>query len=143
MNDSAVRHKLQEAKFFLGFLADNYGKEKKFDFYLSAFFGAARAVIWIMGSEFDKVDGYREWIASRKVASAAEERLLGGITDARNRSQKSKPLRTFKEAVMQDLYTDTGGSVEAEKIMQRIVREKIVTTIGGTSGKYTLDAVLD
>ena len=138
-----TRYKLEEAEFFLGFLETNYGKQKKFDFYLSAYFGAARAVTWIMRSEYSKVEGWEDWF-KRLESDAEEERLLAGIKDLRNRSLKSEPLRTLVETHLGDLYTDTPGEhAEAEKIMGRIVRENIPMAIGGSSGKYRIEAVID
>lgn len=140
--NGATQHKLEEAAFFLGFLKQNYGREKKFDFYLSAYLGAARAVTWIMRSEYGKVAGWEDWFSAVKVDGDVA-RLLGGTTDARNRSLKIAPFRTFKEALLEGITTETGDSVEGERLMQRIVREQIPADIGGSTGQYTVTAVVD
>lgn len=137
----ATRHKLEEAEFFLGFLTKNYGKEKKFDFYLSAFFSAARSVPLIMRAEYEKIDEWQAWFAAEQ--AKADALLKAGTAKARNRSLKSEPLRTLKETLISGPYMDDGDEVKAEKIMQRIVRERVPATIGGSSGKYTVEAVLD
>jgi hypothetical protein len=142
----ATRHKLEEAAFFLGYLKPNYGKDKKFDFFLSAFLNAARAVTWIMGAEYGKVDGYKAWYDALRV-DAKEEELLKGTGDARNRSLKSEPLRTLQEAVLEGVRLNVDDTSfiddEAEKIMKRIALERLNVRIGGSSGKYTVTAVVD
>ena len=52
-----TKHKLEEAKFFLEQLRANYGKLKKFDYFLSAFISSARSVTWVMRNEYSSVPG--------------------------------------------------------------------------------------
>lgn len=137
-----TRHKLEEAKFFLGFLKPNYGKEKKFDFYLSAFFNAARAVTWIMRAEYGKFEGWAAWYDALQ-PDAEEERLLDGITDARNRSLKSEPLRTLVRIISRP-QTDSGDEAEGASLFARIQNERIPVKIFSTSaGKFRFEAVID
>lgn len=142
----ATLHKLEEAAFFLGHLKPNYGKEKKFDFFLSAFLSAARAVTWIMGAEYARVDGYKAWYDALKV-DATEEELLKGTGDARNRLLKSEPLRTLQEVMLEGVRLKEEDTSfiddEAEKLMKRIAQEGLKVSIGGSSGKYTVTATLD
>ncbi len=56
-----TQFKLDEARFFLDHLAPNYGKERKFDFFLSAFISAARSVTWVMKAEYADVEGWAAW----------------------------------------------------------------------------------
>lgn len=94
MNDRGfrTRRKLEEAKFFLDQLRPNYGKEKKFDFYLSAFISAARSITWVMGAEYGDVPGYKDWFDGLQ-PSEEEERLLKGTNTLRVRTQKQGASR--------------------------------------------------
>lgn len=103
MNGLAAR-KLQEARFFLDKMRENYPGEEHFDYYFSAFTSAARSVLWVMRYEFGDVPGWRGWFEFK---SAGEEvqKLLSVFTTLRNRSQKREPLQTFPriEFVFPDL----------------------------------------
>ena len=137
----ATQHKLEEANFFRAFLKPNYGKEKKFDFYLSAFISAARSVTLIMRAEFEKVPGWEAWFEAEQ--AKADEPLKKGTTDARNRLLKYEPLRTFGDPIFMDPYTANGDAVDADSFMARIVREHLPTNMGGTTGKFFIEAVVD
>jgi hypothetical protein len=142
--EGATRLKLEEAKFFFGFLTPNFGKEKKFDFYLSAFLSAARAVLWKLQWEYSDVEGFKDWYKGKKSEVDGEvDRLLKGTGDARNRTHKSAPLRTLKEVNVSGVYVEDGDDSEAEKVMQRIVSEKLPVSIGGSPGKYKIGARVD
>jgi hypothetical protein len=82
-----------EAEFFLGQLAPNYMKERKFDFFLSAFVGSARAIAWVMKSEYGKVPGWKAWYQSRE-PTPEEASLLKGTNALRTRLTKQEALRT-------------------------------------------------
>jgi hypothetical protein len=68
-------------------------KERKFDFYLSAFVSSARAITWVMKSEYGKVPGWKAWYDARK-AAPDEARLLKGTNALRTRLTKQEALRT-------------------------------------------------
>lgn len=143
--DGDTQHKLEEAAFFLGHLKPNYGKEKKFDFYLSAFISAARSVPLIMRAQYSRVEGWETWYAAEQ--AKADEPLKKGTTLARNRSLKSEPLRTLDEISLQGVHLKKDDTSfyddKAEKLMRRIVDEGLPVTIGGSSTKYTIKAVID
>jgi hypothetical protein len=86
--------KLEEAAFFLGRLAENYGKLKRFDFYLSAFISSARSVLWVMRNEYCGVDGWEDWYQARQ-PSDEERALLRGTNNLRVRLEKIAPLETL------------------------------------------------
>lgn len=90
-----TKHKLEEAKFFLDSLKDNFGKAKKFDFFLSAYLTSARAVSWIMKAEFGGSVGYQDW--RKEVETDEEKKLFKKITDIRNNIEKVAPITTSPE----------------------------------------------
>jgi hypothetical protein len=79
MRGYRTNHKLGEAKFFLDQLTPNYGKLKKFDYFLSAFISSARSVLWVMRNEYDAVPGWEAWFDARK-PNTEEEALLKART---------------------------------------------------------------
>lgn len=89
-----TRLKLEEAEFFLQQLERSYGKQRKFDFYLSAFISAARSVGWVMRSEYHEVDGWAAWRQARP-SSDEERALLRGTNAVRIRTTKQEPLQTM------------------------------------------------
>jgi hypothetical protein len=88
--------KLDEARFFLDQLAPNYGKERKFHFFLSAFISAARSVTWVMKAEYADVEDWTTWFQSLAPPNK-EAALLKGTTEVRNRAQKHSPLQTMTQ----------------------------------------------
>lgn len=56
-----TRHKLNEADFFLCELERNYLNYPDFEYFLSAFISSARAVLWIMESEYNSIKAWRTW----------------------------------------------------------------------------------
>jgi hypothetical protein len=90
---SQTHFKLAEASFFLLKAAENSRNVPDFDFYLSAFFAAARSVTWVMKAEYGDVPGWTEWYDGKQ-PDARTEGLLRKIADLRNRSQKFQPIKT-------------------------------------------------
>ncbi len=91
--------KLDEAEFFLSKLKEHKNIFPEFDYYLNAFVGSARAVLWIMKSEYDSNDNWRNWYEN-KTTSESEMIVLKGITNMRNRSLKRAPLKTKKYPIL-------------------------------------------
>jgi hypothetical protein len=139
-----TRRKLEETEFFLGQLKPNYRKVKKFDNYLSAYFSAARSVMWVMRAEYDEVPEWEAWFKKRMgELDSDEKRLFAGTTKLRNRSQKSEPVKTLKETFVSDLYLENGDTVELQNVLKRIAGRKILTDLGGVPGKYTVEFTID
>ena len=141
----ATRLKLEEAEFFLGQLKPNYGKNKKFDFFLSAFFGAARSVLWMMRAEYSAVEGWEEWYAARQ-PDADEGRLFARTKDVRNRSAKSDPLKTLREMTFSMDHSDKPKDIEAQELLKRAMQEKLpisIKSIRGASGSYAIEFVIE
>ncbi|MCM3763432.1 hypothetical protein [Neobacillus niacini] len=83
--------KLNEAKFFLDKLAEFYSKYPEFNYYLNAFIGSARSILWVMNSEFNKLDKWDEWYQSYEL-NKEENQFLKKINDLRITSVKRHPL---------------------------------------------------
>ena len=132
-----TRRKLEEAKFFLDQLRPNYGKEKKFDFYLSAFISAARSVTWVMGAEYGEAAGYKEWFDGLQ-PSEAEERLLKGTNTLRVRTQKFDPPDTMKKMKVSGVNA-AGGDLEGLKQAFRDYDGPLRGRVNGTKGNYVLE----
>jgi len=142
MKKGLTRRKLQEAEFFLGFLKPNYTKEQRFDFYLSAFVSAARSVTWVMRSEYSDTPGWGAWYESRQLDSA-EEQLFKGATIVRNRTQKIGALKTLRGAAITGVYLANGDEVAANNIFKQAAQEGLEAKIGGGSGKYTIEFMIE
>ena len=142
MKKGLTRRKLQEAKFFLGLLKPNYTKEQKFDFFLSAFVSAARSVTWVMRSEYSDTPGWSEWHRTRQLDSA-EEQLFKGTTIVRNRTQKLGALKTLMGATVAGVYLANGDEVAANNIFKQAAQDGLPAKIGGSSGKYTIELMIE
>jgi hypothetical protein len=103
-----TQYKLEEAKFFLQLLEENWRHAPHFDYFLSAFVSAARSVTWVMRSEYGgRFPDWDSWFESKKPTSSTRD-LLRRMNDLRVRATKSDPLRTLTTAqVMVDLTTAT------------------------------------
>ncbi|WP_313232425.1 hypothetical protein [Tissierella praeacuta] len=91
--------KLNEAEFFLNKLKEHENIFPEFDYYLNAFVSSARSVLWIMKSEYNSNNGWKNWYEN-KSTNQSEDNLLKGITGMRNRSLKQEPLKTEKYFMM-------------------------------------------
>lgn len=87
--------KLNEAGFFLDKMKEHKKKFPEFDYFLNAFVSSARAILWIMNSEYGSNNNWRNWYEN-KSTSESEDILLRGIKNMRNRSLKQAPLKTKK-----------------------------------------------
>jgi hypothetical protein len=128
----ATRHKLAEASFFLKQVEEHYYDELRhgpndptFGFYFSAFVSAARAVAWIMRSEYGRARGWEEWWRDKR-PSDAEARMLALFTSLRNRSQKVAPLLPTRHLRIEG---DIGPPVEPSPAMPRV--RVTFTPVGG------------
>lgn len=84
--------RLNESKFFLERMKDSKDKSPEFEYHLNAYISSSRSVIWIMNSEYSKVNGWKKWYEDKGV-SEEQKKLLDGIVKMRNRSVKQKPLK--------------------------------------------------
>lgn len=126
--------KLEEALFFLGHLAPNYGKERKFDFYLSAFISAARSVAWVMRAEFHDVDGWEAWFKAYPL-SPEEAELLRGTNELRRRTTKIGPPQTMTMTV-ERIYAPQEFLDRINAAMALSPEGRVPLHIGGTPGNY-------
>lgn len=134
--------KLDEAKFFLDQLKPNYGKERKFDFYLSAFISAARSVTWVMGTEYADVEGWRSWFDSL-VPSEEEAALLKGTNKVRIRTQKLGPLQTTSRIKVEGLAIPDALRPRVTEAIASSPTGEILAYIGGSAGKFFAEIDID
>ena len=91
-----TRAKLDEARFFLGLMGKHYQEDPGFGYFLSAFIGAARSVLWVMKAEHSHLDGWNQWYDSKN-PSPDEAVFLKGVNDLRVRSvKKGTPATAIK-----------------------------------------------
>ena len=93
MPPTRTQYKLDEAKFFLLLLEQNWRLFPHVDYFLSAFVSAARSVTWVMRSEYGAKPGWPEWFDTKKQSSETRE-LLKRMNDLRVRATKSIPVKT-------------------------------------------------
>lgn len=137
-----TRRKLEEAKFFLEQLEPNYGKAKKFDFFLSAYISAARSVLWIMKAEYGKIPGWKSWYASQK-PNTEERALLKGTNDLRTRTLKREPLSTLASITVQGIKLKPEQAEAFRAQMTKAKGTKLPVRISGTVGNFLLEMQLD
>lgn len=94
---SRTQYKLEEARFFLSLFKDNWRNVPDVDYFLSAFVSAARSVTWVMRYEFSHNVGWDEWFRAQR-PSPQIAALLKKMTDVRNRSIKTTPIKTRTSA---------------------------------------------
>lgn len=134
--------KLDEAKFFLDQLKRNYGKERKFDFLLSAFVSAARSVTWVMGTEYADVGGWRTWFDSL-APSKEEAALLKGTNAVRIRTQKLGPLQTTSSVKVDGLTIPGEYLPRVTRAIAKSPTGEIPAHIGGSAGKFFVEMDID
>ena len=91
MNTSRSRRKLDEAKFFLEKLEEPHCTFPDFNYYLSAYFSAARSVSWVLKAEHGKKVGFTAWYNSFS-ASSDDEAFMKVINSIRVRTEKHEPV---------------------------------------------------
>ena len=133
-----TKHKLGEARFFFEQLAPNYGKLKKFDYYLSAFISSARSVLWVMRSEFAEVPGWEEWYKSHK-PDDEEAALLKGTNAVRIRTEKLGSLQTASTFIVQGITMPKDKLGEFQELMAKAKGKPIPMKLAGTSKNCTLE----
>jgi hypothetical protein len=99
MPQSRTHYKLEEAKFFLLLLEQNWRHFPHVDYFLSAFVSAARSVTWVMRSEYGNKPGWTEWFDSKKPKNEIRE-VLKRMNDLRVRATKSNPVKTRTTATV-------------------------------------------
>lgn len=134
----STRKKLEEAAFFLGQLAPNYMKERKFDFYLSAFISSARAIPWVMKSEYGKVPGWKSWYDARKPAPD-EARLLEGTNALRTRLTKQEALRTTARIQLGGVKLSKSEYDRVNAVLLSAHGRGVPIRLGGSRGQYRLE----
>lgn len=111
-----TKYKLEEAKFFLLALEQNWRHFPHVDYFLSAFVSAARSVTWVMRSEYGHKPSWIEWFEAKKPSSGTRE-LMKRMNDVRVRATKSIPVKTrttTKVTIPPDQITP-----ELEQFLQR------------------------
>ncbi len=94
-----TRRKLSEAQFFLDCLKGAVNEYPEFDYYLSAFVGSSRSVLWVMRAEYTATPGWVEWFAE-KSTGPGEDALFAAINEARLRSTKRGEMASDFVAVV-------------------------------------------
>lgn len=135
---STIR-KLEEAQFFLSQLAPNYMKERKFDFYLSAFISSARAVTWVMKSEYGKIAGWKSWYEGCE-PSAEEVKLLDGTNSLRLRLTKQEALQTTIRIQLKGVKLPKS---KLDRVNAALSSGNAPVRLSGSGGKYSLEVEVD
>ena len=134
----STRRKLEEAEFFLGQLAPNYMKERKFDFFLSAFISSARAITWVMKSEYGKVPGWKSWYETRK-PTTDEVTLLKGTNDLRTRLTKQEALKTTTRIELSGIKLPKFEYDRINSVLSSLSGKGTPLRLSGSSGNYRLE----
>lgn len=116
-----TKRKLAEAQYFLGQLDYN---SVHFDFIFSAFVSAARSVLWVMSSEFNGNEEWKNWFDSLST-SEKESELLKQTNNLRVKTTKTHPIKT-------EYYFLPGLLVDEEsypKIQNFFKNTKVGTTV--------------
>ncbi|MFZ5905928.1 MAG: hypothetical protein ACOYVJ_00785 [Nitrospirota bacterium] len=142
MRGDRTNHKLGEAKFFLDQLKPNYGKLKKFDYYLSAFISSARSVLWVMRSEYSKVPGWEKWYNARK-PNAEEAALLKGTNEIRIRTEKIGSLQTASSFTVTGITIPTEDVKKVKAFMSRASIQKVAVKLSGMNKAALLEMELN
>lgn len=99
MQPSRTQYKLEEAKFFLLLLEQNWRHFPHVDYFLSAFVSAARSVTWVMRSEYGSRPGWEDWYKNKKPKNELRE-VLKRMNDLRVRATKTIPVKTRTTATV-------------------------------------------
>lgn len=83
--------KLNESKFFLEKMKESKDEKIEFEYYLNAYINSSRSVLWIMKSEYSKINGWKKWYEDKD--DEEQKNILDGIVKMRNRSIKQSPLK--------------------------------------------------
>lgn len=134
--------KLDEARFFLDQLAPNYGKERKFDFLLSAFISAARSVTWVLAAEYGEVEGWKVWFGSL-APSQEEATLLKGTNEVRIRTQKRGPLRTMSQLKVEGLALPEPYVARLTEALAKSPTGELPAHVGGSRGQYFVEIEIE
>lgn len=105
MSGARTRHKIEEARFFLGKMRNIQDEAARridqelpliseFIYYLSAFISSARSVPWVMRHEYCDVPGWERWYESEEQLKEEQE-LLAVFRIMRNVNEKRGDLSTM------------------------------------------------
>lgn len=137
-----TKRKLEEAKFFLEQLKANYGKAKKFDFYLSAYISSARSVLWVMKSEYGKVPSWKAWYESQK-PDDEERALLKGTNKIRTRVVKREPLSSLASVTIQGIKLRPEQRETFRAQMTKAKGTKLPIRLSGTADNCLLEMQIE
>lgn len=143
-NESRTKRKLEEAQFFLEQLHKNYGKLKKFDYYLSAFISSGRSVTWVMVSEHEKTPGWQAWYDARE-PDQEQQALLRGFTIARNRTVKVEPLQSIAAFTLKGIKVPKEDIPRFVAAMRKSTAAPAAVNVSGSGGEqgYVLEFEID
>lgn len=141
-HSGSTKRKLEEAEFFLAQLAPNYMKERKFDFFLSAFISSARAVTWVMKAEYGRVSGWKEWHDTQK-PNTDEPRLFDGTNDLRIRLTKREALRTTERIHLKGITPSKSEYGRISAALYSAVGKAVPIRLSGRKGQYSLEIDID
>lgn len=123
-----TEEKLKEAKFFLDKVRESYLKYPEFNYYLNAYLGSARSVLWVMKYEFGEIENYRIWHSSYKL-DEEEEKFLKKINDLRITSTKKYPLGVSEKIeweIVEDTVTDDVKK-QLKKLDKKVINFELST----------------
>ena len=133
--------KFNEAAFFLEELKKHY-KGKEFFYYLSAYMSAARSVLWIMKSEFQRIPGWQVWY-DRRETTESEDEFLKKIADIRNDLVKRSPqgLQMLMECTI-----NKEDAAKSQDLIQKLLSGGRIVDVGemkdpSTGVPVTIDKV--
>ena len=96
---SFTRSKVEEARFFLGHMEKARTKLPDFDYFLNAFIGSARSVLWVMRAEYQEITGWKQWYDGKQL-SPKEKAFFASINEVRTRSVKLGTLAADLVAIV-------------------------------------------
>jgi len=96
---SDTRNKFNEAIFFFERMKEylkNKDKSSEFDYFLNAFVGSARSVLWIMKAEFSRNNEWNEWYNSIEI-DAQIKHVFDITNQLRILSVKYSPIKSEEQ----------------------------------------------
>lgn len=107
-----TQRKLDQAKYFFKMLDT---EEPYFDYILSAFINASRSILWVMGHEYNKSEGWWKWYNDYDVSNNTKQ-LFKEINDLRVKSMKKSGIKTHFFFLQSDFIVDEKYYEEFDKI---------------------------
>jgi hypothetical protein len=148
---AATQEKLLEAKFFLDKLRASIWVQPDFDYYLNAFLGSARSVLWIMRAEYSDTPGWEEWYKSKEL-NALDVAFLRDINELRIESTKRSSVRTkpmvqfeipehFVTGEVKDFFQRAAGKNGKGTIGEIGPLTNVLITIEGKSANLVVSSI--